>query len=361
MSRGPRTTIEKDIYQDSAGYAAVARVGKARKEQRFAPETPLKEIRLWLGRTRAELADQQPAEKRGTLTRDADRYYGRIEGVLASWREIRSMIRAWVTLYGTSPRAKIGREQVLAARLVWLKEGLAPKTINHRVNALRAMYRELDGKRCPSPCDEITPLEVPDAPIRLVSPERIRTVYLNLLEHERKGWLRDKQTRARYMVMMASGVRASELMRAEPTDVDLEKRTWRTRDGKGGLRPGGLYLHDELLEAWTLFVAAGAWGPFETSSFSRVLHNCGWPADVRVYNARHSVGVALSEAGADLADVGAYLGHKRSETTRKHYVPILSGRMRALGESLEGRLDWSEPPAQETRKVAPQGGTPVTG
>ena len=103
MSRGHRIKVEKHIYRDAYGLSAIVQVGVTQREKRFRPGTTLKEIRLWVGRTRAELADAQPKTKRGLLAHDAERYYRRIEGVLAGWREVRSMIRAWVTLYGTWP------------------------------------------------------------------------------------------------------------------------------------------------------------------------------------------------------------------------------------------------------------------
>lgn len=348
----PRVRVERNIYRDGSGLSAVVQVGTVQREKRFPPETPLRIVRQWVGRTRGELADKQPKSKRGTLERDAERYYKRIAH-LASWRERRSEIRAWVARYGKWPRAKISHPQIMEARQAWRAKGVKPKTINHRVAALRHLYRELDGRRASTPCDEIVPLSVPREPIVPVPAETIRAVYLKLLEHEHEGLLRDAATRARFMVIAASGVRASELMRAEPGDIDLEARVWRTRDGKGGVRPGGLYLHDDLLEAWKVFVKAAAWGYFETSSFARVVRNCGWPAGVRPYTLRHSVGIALSESGADLADVGAWLGHARSDTTRQHYVPVLAGRMRLLGEALTGRIGWPEPPGS----VAPKPGT----
>lgn len=344
MTRSRRVRLEPNIYQDAFGLAAKVQVGLLSREKRFPADASLRTIHRWISRTRSELADEQPTTKRGTLAVDAERYYKRIAH-LASWRERRSEIRAWVARYGPRSRAKITRADVLETRNVWLAEGKAPKTVNHRVAALAHLYRELDGRRARTPCDDVTPLEVPRTPPLAVPPETIRAVYLQLLEHERLGLLRDACTRARFMVMAASGVRASELMRAEPSDVDLERRIWRTRDGKGGLRPGGLYLHDDLLEAWKVFVAAAAWGTFETSSMALVLRHCGWPAGVRPYTLRHSVGIALSESGTDLADVGAWLGHSRVDTTRKFYVPVLAGRMKAVGEVIGGWIKWPEPPA----------------
>jgi integrase len=338
MSRGPRECVEPNIYRDAAGIAASVKVGLLSREKRFTPDTPLRLIRQWVGGTRAELAAQQPKSKRGTLERDAERYYKRIAH-LASWRETRAEIRAWVARFGPWPRARIARADVLDARQAWLAEGKAPRTINHRVAALKTLYRELDGPIA-TPCDHVAPLTVPRVPPPQVSAETIRAVYRQLLEHERTGDLRDAKTRARFMILAASGVRASELMRTEPSDVDLKRRTWRTRDGKGGIRPGGLYLHNDLLQAWKVFVKAEAWGVFETNSMSRVLRNCGWPPSVRPYALRHTVGQMLSDSGADLADVSAWMGHSRIDTTRRFYVPALAGRIQALGESIGRRIRW---------------------
>jgi integrase len=120
--------------------------------------------------------------------------------------------------------------------------------------------------------------------------------------------------------------------------VDLERRVWRTRDGKGGYRPGGLYLTDDLLEAWRVFIAADAFGPFNTGSMARVLRTAGWPEDVRPYALRSSLGIALSESGADLADVASVLGHTSTDMTRSHYVPVIGSRLQAALERVGTRI-----------------------
>lgn len=72
---------------------------------------------------------------------------------------------------------------------------------------------------------------------------------------------------------------------------------------------------------------AEAWGVFRTPRFARAIRAAGWPAGVRPYQLGHTVGVRLSEAGVDLADVAAWMGHKRIETTRQRHVPVLGSRM----------------------------------
>ena len=122
--------------------------------------------------------------------------------------------------------------------------------------------------------------------------------------------------------------------------------------GRGGWGPG-IYLNDDMMAAWELFVEADAWGIFRTGSLVRTTRRAGWPEGVRPYNLRHTVGISISEAGGDLADVQAHLGHKHISTTRKHYVPVLNSRMQKASELISGRIPWrSVVETQGARHVA---------
>ena len=77
---------------------------------------------------------------------------------------------------------------------------------------------------------------------------------------------------------------------------------------------------------------------------AKVLRTAGWPAGVRPYNLRHSLGIALSESGVDFADVAGVLGHKDVRTTRRSYVPVLNSRMERAAKAIEGRLGGWTPP-----------------
>jgi integrase len=337
-----RTKIEIGIYRDRYGFEVVPIAGRS-KSRRFPLDTPVKVMRSWREQERRRLQQSRPRNTRGTLEQDVEKYLGLVQH-LAGWVELRSVLRAWIAIYGTRPRWAIGSDEVLAARVTWLDADVAPKTINNRVHALGAMYHVLDGHRAATPCDDISNLDV-DSPAPIYTgPALVNTVLANLEAQEATGRLRDSKTRARFMVRAATGVRPSELMRAVPADVDLDRAHWATRDGKGGLRPGGMPLNAEQVHAWKVFIAADAWGDFNTGSQARVLRTAGWPAGVRPYNLRHAVGMTLAEQNTDLADTSAYLGHKRQLTTRSHYVPVTHGRMRDASNRLDGRLGWKDRP-----------------
>jgi len=334
--RGKRLTLARGIYRDGA--TVEVRVTQAgHTARRYLPgDTTLAEAKA----ARAALAQSLPPRPaRHTLAADAPRYLA-LQTHLVSYKSRRAMIGHWVRRYGLRPRHRITPQDVLAARVDWLQAGHAPKTINHRVAALRHLYVTLDGARSPTPCDDLPPLPVPRTPIQRVSDETILAVDQALQSRELHGTsgrkLDGAKTRARFRVLVTTGRRPSEVMRAEASDVDLEQRVWVVRDGKGGWSPG-LYLNEDMLAAWRLFVDAHAWGRYSTSAFANTIRAAGWPADVRPYQARHTTWITAVERGADMADVQVGAGHTSLATTRQ-YTGVRASRMQGLSERLDGRF-----------------------
>ncbi len=245
---------------------------------------------------------------------------------------------------GDVQRHRITNRHVLDARAAWRAAGLSPKTINHRVGTLRNLYHRLDGTRAQTPCDDVDPLPVPKTPIRRVSNQTILAVDRQLQQHEldgRHSVLKTGKTRARFRVFVSTGKRPCEIMRTVPGDVNLEARVWVPRDAKGGFCPG-VFLNDDMLAAWRLFIATDAWGPYNHGNFGRVLRRAGWPAGVAPYQARHSTWITASELGIDLADISVGAGHKDPRLTRRVYVPVLNSRLQTMSERMDGRFQgWS--------------------
>jgi integrase len=323
---------------------ATVKVAGYQREKRFVPGTPARVRTAWKIAMRAKLQKAHPQPERksptGSLGRDAETYYPQIT-YLVDWRARRSEIRAWIAELGTMPRHTITRADVLRVRGIWLENGVKPKTCNSRVSALRHLCHLLDGDDAATPCDGVKPLPVHKSPPRVITPADVNAVLARLETNAQQPCVRfdGAKTRARLMVLASTGKRPSEVMRAQPGDVDLRRRVWIARDGKGGFSPG-VFLNDDMTAAWEAFIEADAWGTFNTGSFARTLRAAGWPADVRPYNLRHSIGIALSEMGADLADIQQHMGHRRMETTRRHYVPVLGTRMEAMSRELDGRFGW---------------------
>jgi site-specific recombinase XerD len=334
-----RKRIGKGIYRDAYGMSATVKVGSGdqalQREKRYPFETPLKDLKEWQEAMRAELRalQRRPAGAlRGTLEADVTIYLAQVKH-LASYKSRVCELAAWTALYGHLRRAQLAGEHVRKARATWTAEHYTPKTINNRVQTLRHLYHLLDGRRAPTPADDVTPLPVPDSPKVLVNAKVFRAVASNLT---------DAKTRARFMVIASTGVRPAEVKRAERSDIDLERRVWLVRTAKGGA-PRAFWLNDDMKLAIEAFIAADAWGEFDGSDYAKALYAAGWPKDVRPYQARHSVALELGERGIDLGDVQGWLGHKHVTTTRKHYAPVLVSRLKHASEQLAGRFDGWKP------------------
>lgn len=332
------------------------------------PEKLKKERRALVSKAETET----PRAERGTLRADAPRYLVMVRH-LESWQDRQAHLDAWLRLYGDVPRHKLTAEDVLKARVRWRTVGdegllwpsgkpkparpLTPKTVNHRVNTLRHLYRTLDGKRAPSPCDDIDPLHVEKTPIQRITNELILLVDENLqkMEAKRTGPPWNAKTRARFRVFVSTGKRPCEIMRAKTGDVDLEARVWVPRDAKGGFCPG-VYLNDDMLAAWRLFIQADAWGQYSTGQFANTIRSAGWPAGVRPYQARHTTWITASERGIDLEDISVGAGHTDPRMTRRVYVPVLNSRLQKMSEVLDGRFGgWPvvpvSAPGRKSRKA----------
>lgn len=350
MSRaaGRRRRLATGIYRDASGISVVV---PRDREHRFPPNTPLSHLKTFRTRRLLEVrATAPPPADRGTLAADVQ-HYVTLSRHLAGWDARRAELRAWLAALGPRlSRFAVRREDVLRVRADWIAAGVAPKTCNNRLTALRALYTALDGPDAPCPCDKVRQLPVPRTPRVAVDPAVIARVYQRLRDAEQHGRLWDAKTRARFRLLAESGRRPSELMRTQPADFDLERGVWHVRDGKGGLTRGGLFLTPSLRAAVEEFVAADAFGEFNTGSFARVLRHAGWPADIRPYALRASVGIALADAGADYVDIAAVLGHRDLATTRDHYVGIRASRTRAALERIGSRVAWADQRARVERR-----------
>jgi integrase len=337
--KGRVRTIARGIYEHSGGFEVRIVRGGVTYSQPFPPGTSRETLTHAWKTLRAMAETQTPRAARGTLRADVPAYL-ELVAHLATVKDIAKMLEAWCVELGDRPRADITARDVLLVRNIWLKAGRKPKTVNNRVQALRNLYKRLDGKRAPTPCDEVDPLHVQKTPIQRVSDELILRVDHQLQRNERDGrhtTLKSRKTRARFRVFVSTGKRPCEIMRAKPQDVDLEARIWVPRDAKGGFCPG-VYLNEDMLAAWKLFIDANAWGRYNHAAFARTIRTAGWPAHVRPYQARHTTWITARERGVPLEDVSDGAGHTDTRMTKRFYTGILNGPLQRMSETLDGRF-----------------------
>jgi integrase len=323
------------IRRDEYGYRAYVKVSGRQRERRFPPETTLKTMQAWRDEARVALRRRPVRLSKGTLALDVEHYL-QLETIraLLSIKSRRCELAAWVDLYGERRREDLTRDDVLAARERWLGERYAPKTINHRVRALRSLYRRLDGSTTPTPCDDVPKLAEPDAAPAFVAPTLITRVAAKIV---------DPKTRARFMVLASTGQRPAQLRRAEPADVSLSKKLWLVRPAKRG-NPIPVALTEDMIQAFRAFRSANAWGAYDGSDFVRALRAAGWPPHIRPYNLKHTIGITLAESAAEWEDIKDWFGHKDIKTTRI-YTGVVAKRLHTTSRLLSGRLQWLAVPA----------------
>jgi integrase len=338
--RGPRQpAVAPGIYPDAHGFEARVKVKGRTHSKRFPPDHPLELMQAWQADERAyrlrcvlDDAAQQPTVRRGTLAGDVAHYLLTRVG-RSGYKSDRSHLAAWTAKHGSRPRHQLTRHVAETQIAAWLKAGKAPKTIRHRVRVLKELWHALDGASARTPVDGLKLPRVVRTLPAPVSDETIIAVADSLLKGKRhsKGYGGDSQiTYARFLIRALTGQRPSQIGRTEPDHIDRVNRIWWVTAGKGG-NPIPFPLSTELDLAFHYFAKVGAWGRFDTRSFSKTLKRHGWPAGVRPYAMRHAFAIGQLLAGTDLGDLQGLLGHTNPSTTRI-YAPVLVSRLQSAVE-----------------------------
>lgn len=328
-----RTTIATGIYADAYGYSIMWRHAGRPRECRFPLDTPLSTLEAIRD---ARLREAATVPTGGSFVRDCVRFL-RDRRQRASFKSDRAHLRPWIRRFLKGSRYAITRDDVRAALGEWQRAGYSARELRHRWRILSQVFTTFDPD-APNPCMGVKLPRIPKARPRSVSDDLVRDVALNLRKQEMDGIgrLRTAKTRARFLVLATTGQRPAQLKRTRQMDVDLERRVWFVPPAKGDAGTI-VYLNDEMLAAWRLFIAARAWGHYDGRSFARTLQRNGWPKAIRPYNLRHTVGLRLSELGVDLGDIQSALGHS-SPTTTRIYVPGVLARLREASAKLDGRI-----------------------
>jgi integrase len=350
------------IKEDQHGIRASVTVGsgptKQQKVKRFPRGSAIKTITDWQDRTRVALRGSDGPIARGRLADAAAEYlaHQRVQLVPSSYASLVCELNAWIEPFGHLTRDAITRAMVLEQRRRWLTEPRggptarkgtrdakphAPKTCNHRVRALAGLYHFLDGSKAPTPCDDVPKLREPAPAPTAVSVDTVKAVFLRLT---------DAKTRARFMVLAATGQRPAQLMRATPADVDFVRRFWFVRPAKGG-NPIPIQLTQDMVDAFTAFAAADAWGTYDTSTHAKHLYAAGWPSAIRPYNTKHTLAITFAESGADWNDMRDWFGHQDVKSTRIYTGHVLA-RSTQMAARLEGRIGWPSAPRSDDPAAA---------
>ncbi len=237
--------------------------------------------------------------------------------------------------------------------------GIAPASVTRKVSTIHGFYKFLEaGRHIDSNPFHKAPL--PKRPRRLPSfltPEQVSALVL-APEADTPLGLRD---RAILELLYAAGVRVSELVNANTSDLDLEGQTLRVH-GKGArerlvligapaARALNAYLHQgrpalefrvssfEPRDRGALFLNKGG-GRLSVRGVQGLVRKYALAAglDCRAFPhlLRHTFATHMLEGGADLRVVQELLGHKNINSTQVYTHVTEQAKRRAIEESLDG-------------------------
>jgi integrase/recombinase XerD len=239
--------------------------------------------------------------------------------------------------FGKSP-AVLGPEEIRQYQVYLLNERrVSWGTLNQAVCALRFFYRHTLGRD-----DTVEHIPFPRQPKKL-------PVVLSQAEVQRLlAAIRDYQLRVLLMTTYAAGLRLSEVIHLQVTDIDSQRMVIRVRQGKGQKDRYVMLsakLLTELRRYWRrsrpthwLFPGTSPQQPINQSRVQkacrRAARDAGLTKAVNVRCLRHSFATHLLEAGTNIRIIQALLGH-RSVTTTQVYTSVSAQTLCATASPLD--------------------------
>lgn len=330
--------IDRGIYRTAYGFRVAVRIGAKLETKRFPPSYTISALQRWRD-DHIRLRRPERAA-RGTLAADVEKYLLAV-AAMPTFSDRKRQIEAWLPRFGKRPRWTL-RPDELRAQLADWRTTKAPNTCNHRRSALSHLFTVLDGKSAYNPLRDVPPYKL--------APPIKRSIPLpTILSAIRR--VRGKQTRARLLVLLWTGMRPSELMRVTASDLNLEHGRCYIRTAKGG-PPREIALNKSAIKAFRRFARIEAWGPFSVSSLRKSLRVACRKLPViptfRVYDLRHSFAYAMREGGADLSDIQYQLGHTDIVLTKRYAQAVPEKVQRAAAETRKwGQKSPEEVPSQK--------------
>jgi len=232
--------------------------------------------------------------------------------------------------FGDTPLSQITPQMVDGYKMMRIRKGIAPSTMNCELDTLSHMLRmairwRYTDRNAVSGVDK---MKVPEKQRRFLSQDEIRS----LVEASRGSYIYPLIVTA-----LHTGMRKSELFHLKWTDIDFSQRTvtiqskpdWHTKNYKSRtiqLTPG---LYEVLKEHKKLQLELGVQSEYVfTYRGKRIKHNIkaslkavqkkAGLENVTLHTLRHTFASQLVMAGVSLRDVQELMGHQSFETTLQY-------------------------------------------
>ena len=239
-----------------------------------------------------------------------------------------------------APPDRLDAEQIRAWLLAGVDRGLSPGSTNISLAALRFLYCQTLGR--PELVEGLRRRRVPSRLPRHLTVKEVERLLLSAT---------DLRYRAAMLTAYAAGLRISETLALQPSDIRSDKGLVHIRSGKGGtermapLPEGGV---EYLRTYWTsLFPRPSTWlfygsapdTPIKegamTCAFNKARDRAGIDARHSFHSLRHSIATHWLERGGDIEVIRDVLGHRSADTTHC-YARATGSMFRKLDHPLSG-------------------------
>jgi integrase/recombinase XerD len=238
--------------------------------------------------------------------------------------------------FGRSPD-QLSPEQIRSYQLEMVRDGVCWTTFNQTVCGLRLFYKlTLDR---PEQVRLIAYGKRPKTLPTILSPEEV----LQVVDSARPG-----RDRVLLQTTYSCGLRLSELLNLQVTDIDSSRMVVVVRQGKGRkdrLTPLSARLLDVLRAYWLtcrsrpwLFANGHTGLPYSKVMVQRIcqeaVRQSGLTKPASVHTLRHCFATHMLEAGVDLRTLQVMMGHSNIKTTA-HYLHVSTRQLRRTPSLLE--------------------------
>ncbi len=245
--------------------------------------------------------------------------------------------RAWVNQFGHLRRDEITTPLLQTQIDGWIRAGVKAWTVRHRINALRQLYKVLDGENCYNPVLDVRSPAKPRAIPRALDYDVIRTTFNQMEPTATKGFL---------MIVAFCGFRPEEIRRTEQWMIHLDaERPHVIRNTAKGGDVTVVPLSEEGVLGWRMFIYHGGFDkridikdrigrPRRTRTFPNA--NRDWKAAMvragfpptRCYDLVHSYCTQLLlSGGPDVSLVQKARGHRDIRTTLIYMQVVVDPRL----------------------------------
>jgi integrase len=323
-------------YADGRGRTREVKLGRLGDVTVDQARKKAEELRASVSLGGDPLAERDRRRAVPTLQAFADeRYLPHAEERLRGYANVKTYLRLHILpALGRKALDEVTTADVAALRRRLIDTRLAPGTVNRYLATLRSMLnlaRKWGLAEGPNPAASPGML-----------PERHRDRYLSAPETKALMAALDRAdepaSAAAIALLVLTGARKNEVLRATWADVDLERCVLgvpaeRSKNGRPRhipLSPAALRViarQQAARRGGCAFVFPGRKADAPLTGVKRTWatakREAGLPADLRMHDLRHSFASALANAGTPLNEIGAILGHRQLATTTRyaHHAP----------------------------------------